>query len=62
VYESNFYQKLKSQTIEVLHHYFWKKDPTNPLGKKGKFKKEIVKLITLGITNSTTKMKEVRGR
>jgi hypothetical protein len=50
VYESKFYQKLKlkSQTIEVSHHCFWKKDPTNPLGKRGKFKKEIVKLITLG--------------
>jgi hypothetical protein len=50
VYEGNSYQnlKLKSQTIEVLHHVFLKENPTNLLGKKGKFKKEIVKLITLG--------------
>jgi hypothetical protein len=50
VYEGNFYQKLKlkSQTIEVLHHFFLQEDPTNPLGKRGKFRKEIVKLITLG--------------
>jgi hypothetical protein len=50
VYEGNFDNKfkLKSQTIEVLHQLFLKKDPTNPIGKRGKFKKEIVKLITLG--------------
>jgi hypothetical protein len=46
VYEVNFDQKLKlkSQTIEVLHQFFWKKDPTNLIGKRGKFKKEIIKL------------------
>jgi len=50
VYEGKLFQKLKlkSQTIEVLHQLFLKKNPTNPIGKRGKFKKEIIKLITLG--------------
>jgi hypothetical protein len=48
VYEGNFYQKLKSQKIEVLHRIFLKKYPTNPIGQRGKFKKEIIKLIALG--------------
>jgi hypothetical protein len=60
MYEGSFYQKfkIKSQTIEVLHQFFLKKDPTNFIGKRGKFKKEIIKLITLGRNKYKWKVEE----
>jgi hypothetical protein len=41
-------QKLKSQTIGVLHPKIFKKTSPTFLGKWGRFEKEIVKLITIG--------------
>jgi hypothetical protein len=36
----NFYQKLKFQTIEVLHHFFFKKTPPTLLGRGESSKKK----------------------